>query len=140
MPFSVSLRNPDASGLSSAPTGDCGTLFNTCDCGFSGIWRKGSDVNESPDLWIVTRFGDDNSSVGVTDQKHGTIRKSNGSLRCGNIVRKRGERNLNRDYIQSLALKCGNHLCPTGPVHPRAMYKQHIRDRRLRLNLSNGSC
>jgi multidrug resistance protein MdtO len=37
--------------------------------GFSSIRRKGSNVNEPPDLWIVTRFGDATASIDSQPEK-----------------------------------------------------------------------
>jgi hypothetical protein len=83
-PFGVNLMEPLLSGRSSVPIGVGRLMMRTK--ADSPLSEATADADKSGDLGIISYFGDDCPSVGMSDEQHRTVLKIYGPPRSKNIV------------------------------------------------------
>ena len=108
-------------------------IFNELGHRLPLVRRKGRDVDELRDLWIITRFCDHYSAVRMSDQHHWPFCLRNHQSCCRNVVSQSQRWVLNdADVIAILPQEFVNAL-PAGAVN-KATVNQNNCGRRRGLN------
>ena len=84
------------------------------------------DVDETGDLRVVARFGDDHAAVGVADEEDGTVHQCDGAVGSCDVVFKGGERVLDGYDVVAFFVEKGNDAGPTGAVGEGAVYEDDV--------------
>src|SRR5262249_31997657 len=79
---------------------------------FSFIESGSGQINETDNVWRVAGPRDDRATIGVPDQKSGSIQGSDQFARAVDVVGQRGERNLHGEDLVSFVVQEGNDMPP----------------------------
>src|SRR5579862_1428803 len=106
-------------------------LFDRCTA-LAFIKRKGGNVDERCNVWMIASFADDGPAVAVADENHWSAHSVDSGLRVLLVVGVRSLGGLRYRHLVAVLLQYVSDSLPAGAIGESTVHQDHVLDLRHR--------